>query len=130
MTAWLADALIVVGLVVITLGVYGIVRFPDVYTQLHASSKAAFLGVSVLLVATALGGGPSILARVVLIVALLAITTPVAAHAIAQAAYHQREAMRAPGAVDETRTMPLPAATPPQRRDREGRTARPRWRPR
>ena len=122
MTAWLADALIVVGLAVMTLGVYGIVRFPDVYTQLHASSKAAFLGVSVLLVATALGGGPSILARVVLIVALLAVTTPVAAHAIAQAAYHQREPMRAPGAVDETRAMPPPTATPPRQRDPEGRT--------
>ena len=122
MTAWIADALIVLGLVVMTLGVYGIVRFPDVYTQLHASSKAAFLGVSLLLVATALGGGPSMLDRVVLIVALLAITTPVAAHAIAQAAYHQREPMRAPGAVDETATTPLPAGTPPQQRDPEGRT--------
>jgi multicomponent Na+:H+ antiporter subunit G len=122
MTAWIADALIVLGLVVMTLGVYGIIRFPDVYTQLHASSKAAFLGVSVLLVATALGGGPSILARVVLIVALLAITTPVAAHAIAQAAYHQREPMRAPGAVDETGSRRLPTATPPQQHDWEGRT--------
>jgi multicomponent Na+:H+ antiporter subunit G len=108
MTAWIADALIVLGLVVMTLGVYGIVRFPDVYTQLHASSKAAFLGVSVLLVATALSGGPSTLARVVLIVALLAITTPVAAHAIAQAAYRQREPMRAPAAIDESGTMPHP----------------------
>ena len=113
MTAWMGDVLIVLGLVVMTLGVYGIVRFPDVYTQLHASSKAAFLGVSILLVATALGGGPSILARVVLIVALLAITTPVAAHAIAQAARHQRLPMRAPGAVDESGTMPLPTDTPP-----------------
>ena len=121
MSAWIADALIVLGLAVMTLGVYGIVRFPDVYTQLHASSKAAFLGVSLLLVATALGGGPSIPARVVLIVALLAITTPVAADAIAQAAYHQREPMRAPGAVDETATMPLPTATPPRQRDPEGR---------
>ena len=57
-----------------------------------------------------------------LIVALLAITTAVAAHAIAQAAYHQREPMRAPGAVDETGTMPLPTATPPQQRDPDGRT--------
>ena len=122
MTAWIADVLIVLGLVVMTLGVYGIVRFPDVYTQLHASSKAAFLGVSILLVATALGGGPSMLARVVLIVGLLAITTPVAAHAIAQAAYHQRQPMRAPGAVDERRAMPPPAATPPRQHDPEGRT--------
>jgi hypothetical protein len=64
------------------------------------------VGVSILLVATALGG-PSMPARVVLIVALLAITTPVAAHAIAQAAYHQREPMRAPGAVDERPSVVL-----------------------
>jgi multicomponent Na+:H+ antiporter subunit G len=121
MTAWIADVLIVLGLVVMTLGVYGIVRFPDVYTQLHASSKAAFLGVSILLVATALGGGPSMLARVVLIVALLAITTPVAAHAIAQAAYHQREPMRAPAATDESGAMPPSTAAPLQRRHLEDR---------
>jgi len=121
MTAWIADVLIVLGLAVMTLGVYGIVRFPDVYTQLHASSKAAFLGVSILLVATSLGDGPSILARVVLIVALLAITTPVAAHAIAQAAHHQREPMRAPGAVDESGTMPPPTAAPLQRPHLEDR---------
>ena len=121
MTAWIADALIVLGLAVMTLGVYGIIRFPDVYTQLHASSKAAFLGVSILLVATALGGGPSILARVVLIVTLLAITTPVAAHAIAQAAHHQREPMHAPGAVDESGTMPPSTAAPLQRRNLEDR---------
>ena len=113
MTAWIADVLIVLGLNVMTLGVYGIVRFPDVYTQLHASSKAAFLGVSILLVATALGGGPSILARVVLIVALLAITTPVAAHAIAQAAHQRREPMCSPGAVDESGTTPGATAPPP-----------------
>jgi monovalent cation/proton antiporter MnhG/PhaG subunit len=37
MTAWLADALVVAGLAVMTLGVYGILRFPDVYTRLHAA---------------------------------------------------------------------------------------------
>ena len=82
----------------------GIVRFPDVYTQLHASSKAAFLGVSALLVAAAMGGEPAIVARVVLIIALLALTTPVAAHAIGQAAHHRREPMRSPDAVDESGT--------------------------
>jgi multicomponent Na+:H+ antiporter subunit G len=54
MTAWIADVLIVLGLIVMTLGVHGIVRFPDVFTQPHASSKAAFG--SILLVATALAG--------------------------------------------------------------------------
>jgi multicomponent Na+:H+ antiporter subunit G len=97
-----ADVLVLFGLAIMTLGVYGIVRFPDVYTQLHASGKAAFLGVSVLLVAATIGGGPAILGRVILAVVLLALTTPVAAHAIAQAARHRREPMRTLGAVDET----------------------------
>ena len=71
MTAWIADALIVAGLAVMTLGVYGILRFPDVYTRLHASGKASSLGVSLLLVAGTIGARPSAAARVVLIVALL-----------------------------------------------------------
>jgi multicomponent Na+:H+ antiporter subunit G len=111
-SAVIADVLVVAGLAVMTLGVYGIVRFPDVYTQLHASGKAAFLGVSVLLVAAAIEGGPAATSRVVLAVVLLALTTPVAAHAIAQAAHHRREPMRSPGAVDESATTPGASAPP------------------
>ena len=114
MSGVIADVLVVLGLAIMTLGVYGIVRFPDVYTQLHASGKAAFLGVSALLVAAAIGGGPVIVGRVVLTVVLLALTTPVAAHAIAQAAYHRREPMRAAGAIDESGRCPG-ATTPPPR---------------
>ena len=112
MSAVVADVLVVIGLAVMTLGVFGIVRFPDVYTQLHASGKAAFLGVSVLLVAAAIGGGADIVSRVILAIVLLALTTPVAAHAIAQAAHHRREPMRSPGAVDETATTPGASAPP------------------
>ena len=98
----LGTALVFVGLAVMTLGVVGVFRFPDVYTQLHASSKAAFFGVAALLVAATLGGDGTIIARVVLIIVLLGLTTPVAAHAIGQAAFHRREAMRSPDAVDES----------------------------
>jgi multicomponent Na+:H+ antiporter subunit G len=108
-TAWLADVLIVLGLVVLTLSVYGVVRLPDVYTKLHASGKAAFLGVCALLLATALGGEPATVARVVLVVAALTLTTPVAAHVIAQAAYYRREPMLSPGACGD----PGPAADTP-----------------
>jgi multicomponent Na+:H+ antiporter subunit G len=112
-TAWIADVLVVAGLAVMTLGVYGILRFPDVYTRLHASGKASFLGVSLLLIAGTVGGGPSAAARVVLIVVLLALTTPVAAHAIAQAAYHGREPMQAAGAIDESGRCPGATTSPP-----------------
>ena len=119
MSGVIVDVLVVIGLAIMTLGVYGIVRFPDVYTQLHASGKAAFLGVSALLVAAAIDGGAAIVSRVVLTVVLLALTTPVAAHAIAQAAHHRREPMRSPGAVDETATTPG-ATVPPRTADDGG----------
>jgi multicomponent Na+:H+ antiporter subunit G len=114
MSAWIADVLVLVGLAVMTLGVYGIIRFPDVYTRLHASGKASFLGVAVLLFAGTVGGGPSVLARVVLIVVLLALTTPVAAHTIVQAVYHRREPMRAAGAIDESGNCPGATTAPPR----------------
>jgi multicomponent Na+:H+ antiporter subunit G len=102
MTAVVADVLIVLGLAILTIGVYGIVRLPDVYTQLHAASKAGFLGIAALLAAAAVQGDGALIARAVLIVALLALTTPVAAHAVARAAHRRHEAMGTPDAVDES----------------------------
>jgi multicomponent Na+:H+ antiporter subunit G len=97
-----ADILIVAGLAVLTLAVYGVLRMPDVYTQNHAASKAAFLGIALLLVSAALRGGGAMVARAVLIAALLAVTTPVAAHAIARAARRRGEPMRSPDTLDES----------------------------
>ena len=102
MSAVIADVLILLGLAILTVGVYGIVRLPDVYTQLHAASKAGFLGIAAVLAAAAVQGDAAIIARAALIVALLAITTPVAAHAIARAAHRLEEPMRSLNAVDES----------------------------
>lgn len=82
----ISDAFIVLGLVVMTIGVIGIFRMPDVYTKLHAASKSVFLGVCSLLIAVSFSGNPEIIARSVLIGILLIFTTPVAAHEIARAA--------------------------------------------
>lgn len=102
MITLLADVFLVAGLALVTVGVVGVVRLPDVYTQLHAAAKAAFLGVGLLLASAAVESGGAAAARAVLIVALLSVTTPVAAHAIGRAARRQDEPMRTPGAVDES----------------------------
>ena len=102
MTEIVADALTILGLAILTIGVYGVVRLPDVYTQLHAASKVGFLGVAALLVSAAVHGDGAIIARAVLIIALLSVTTPVAAHAVGRAAHRRREPMRSPDAVDES----------------------------
>jgi multicomponent Na+:H+ antiporter subunit G len=97
-----ADALVVLALVVMTVGVVGLRRMPDVYTQLHATSKAVFLGVIAILVASTASREPAIITRATLIGVFLIVTTPVSAHVVARAAYRLREPMRTPGAVDES----------------------------
>jgi multicomponent Na+:H+ antiporter subunit G len=95
-SAVVADALTVLGLVVLTVGVYGVLRLPDVQRQVHAASKAGYVGVVILLAAAAVRGDGAVVARAILIVALLTLTTPVAAHAVARAA-HRREWSERPG---------------------------------
>jgi multicomponent Na+:H+ antiporter subunit G len=53
---YLADALVILGLWVMTVGVYGMIRMPDTYTRLHAASKAVFLGVISLCASSAVTG--------------------------------------------------------------------------
>ena len=106
-----ADALVAVGLVVTTLGVVGMLRMPDVYGELHAASKAVFLGVVAFAVAALLVGDGAIAARAALIAVFLLLTTPVGAHAIARAAYLRGEPMRTPGAHDDSgRGLAAPTA--------------------
>ncbi len=97
-----ADLLVLLGVAVMTIGVYGVFRMPDVYTQLHAASKAVFLGVMSLLLASVATRDAAIIARATLIAVFLVLPTPVAAHAIARAAYRSDEPLETPGARDET----------------------------
>lgn len=99
---FIADALVVLGVFVMSVGVYGALRMPDVYTKLHAMSKAVFLGVVSLCAASAVTGDPAIIFRVVLIAVFLLVTTPVSAFVIGRAAYLRGEPMKTPGAVDES----------------------------
>lgn len=89
--AYAADVVTVLGLIVMTIGVLGLFRMPDVYLQLHAASKAVVLGVVAIGLATAVTGDGPTVARVALISAALVLTSPIATHAIARAAY-RREA--------------------------------------
>ena len=99
---WIADALVILGVAVMTIGVYGVIRMPDIYTRLHAASKSVFLGVISFVLASMVTGDPAIVWRVILIGIVLLLTTPVASHAIGRGAYLERERMRTPGAVDES----------------------------
>jgi multicomponent Na+:H+ antiporter subunit G len=94
--AYVADVLAVLGLLVMTIGVLGLFRMPDVFLQLHAASKAVVLGVIAIALASALTGDGPTVARGLLISAALVLASPAATHAIARAAY--RDSRRAGGA--------------------------------
>lgn len=73
------------------LAAIGVLRMPDVFTRMQASTKASTLGLGCLLIGAAiqLGDLASII-RVGSIGAFVLLTTPVAAHVIAKAAYFGR----------------------------------------
>ena len=85
-----------------TVGTYSMVRFPDIYTRLHTTSKAVVLGVISLLAASVVTGDSEIVYRVLVIGVFLVLTTPVSAYVITRAAHCRGERMESPGAVDES----------------------------
>ena len=93
-------AAIAVGLFFNTMGVVGILRFPDVYTRLHADTKATtfgsiFTSLAVVLygaacyVQTLDGQYAALVLHTIIAVVVLAVTNATAAHAIARAAYRR-----------------------------------------
>ena len=83
-----AIGLIGLGAGLVLLASIGILRFPDVLTRANAASKATGLGLAVLLVGVAVEIGTSRGWTVLgLAVVLQLVTTPVAGHVLARAAY-------------------------------------------
>ena len=83
--------LIVIGILFDIFGCIGLVRFPDVYNRLQASTKCVTLGTILLLLGVALAaasGGTS--GKAIICAVFILITSPTAAHAIAKGAYASR----------------------------------------
>ena len=85
---------LVVGLVLLTGALFcfvsavGLLRLPDLYTRMHAASKAGALGSGLMLVAVALYAlDLAIATRALAGVVFLLLTTPISAHLLARSAY-------------------------------------------
>lgn len=83
---WIALLFIAIGVFFSFVGVLGVMRMPDVYTRLHASGKVSMLGLFSLLIGVALLM-PEIAPKLIGLGLFLLITSPVASHSIAAAAY-------------------------------------------
>jgi multicomponent Na+:H+ antiporter subunit G len=81
-------ALLILGAVFSLLAAVGLLRFPDLFTRLQTTAKPATLGVVCMILAAAVHFADlEITVLAVLIAAFFFLTSPVAAHVIARAAY-------------------------------------------
>jgi multicomponent Na+:H+ antiporter subunit G len=88
----LGAVLILIGVVFSVLGVIGILRLPDTYSQLHASGKTSTLGVVFICLGTAFLRPSAILELLALSIFVI-FSGPVGSHAIA-AAVHRGTGIR------------------------------------
>ncbi|RFC62670.1 monovalent cation/H(+) antiporter subunit G [Fulvimarina endophytica] len=80
--------LMIGGSIFVVLAAVGLLRLPDLYTRMHAASKAGPVGAGLLLLALALNAGSSAEAlRAVAAILFLLLTAPIAAHLLAKASY-------------------------------------------
>lgn len=83
-----AGVLILAGTVFSVLAAVGILRLPDLYTRMHAASKAGTMGSGLMLAAIAVVSlDGSVILRALAGFLFLLLTAPLSAHLLARAAY-------------------------------------------
>ncbi|MBM3532304.1 MAG: monovalent cation/H(+) antiporter subunit G [Alphaproteobacteria bacterium] len=83
-------ALILAGSFFTLAGAFGIIRFPDLYTRMHASGVIDPFGVSLILVGLIVQAGLSLISvKLTILILFLGLTSPVACHALGRAARHR-----------------------------------------
>ncbi|MFW5976666.1 MAG: monovalent cation/H(+) antiporter subunit G [Bacillota bacterium] len=90
-----ASLFLISGLFFFSVGTIGLIRLPDIYTRMHASTKCDTLGVSLILIGIMINLGLTWLSlKLLLIIIFIWLTNPTAAHAIGRAAYDTHEISR------------------------------------
>jgi monovalent cation/proton antiporter MnhG/PhaG subunit len=90
-----AIALLALGLTLATIGLYGLLRMPDIFHQLHPNGLITGPAVILILLASIATASAETITSAALVILFILITAPLSGHAIAQAAYHR------PGGEDE-----------------------------
>ena len=85
---YVGGGLVVVGAALSIIGALGVMRFPDVYTRIHAASITDTGGATLILIGLCLvAGWSSETLKLIIAWFFLLLTTPVAAHALGNAAF-------------------------------------------
>lgn len=84
----IAGCLLIVGASFALIATIGLWRLPDIYTRMHAASKAGTLGSGLMLIALAVHAGDlSTTTRAIAGVVFFLLTAPISAHLLAKASY-------------------------------------------
>lgn len=88
MIAVVVSSLVLIGTFFMVVGALGVLRMPDLFTRMHASTKAGTLGLSLLIASVAADFRTTgVTVRCVAIVLFLWLTAPVVAHVIGRVGY-------------------------------------------
>ena len=79
-------ALLLCGIVLMSVGVIGILRLPDIFSRLHAAGLTDTLGAILMVLAMMIGAAPLTMLKLLMILIFLFIAGPTATHALANAA--------------------------------------------
>jgi multicomponent Na+:H+ antiporter subunit G len=80
----LSEVLAAVGAALILLAGVGVVRFPDLYSRMHAVTKATTVGIGLIAIAAIVGIDGRV-AKIVLAFAIFLVTAPAGSHLVARA---------------------------------------------
>jgi len=78
--------LVALGLLLATIGLYGLLRLPDIFHQLHPAGLVTGPAVILVLLAAVATGSVEIITSAALVLLFVLVTSPLSTHAIAQAA--------------------------------------------
>ena len=113
-----AALLILAGSAFAAIAALGILRLPDVYTRMHAASKAGSVGAAMMLIALAfMSTDLAEILRAIAAVFFFLLTAPIGAHLLAKAAYSVGYGLWPQSVLDEMPKVEprvTAAATPPR----------------
>ncbi|MFO8068552.1 MAG: monovalent cation/H(+) antiporter subunit G [Alkalibacterium sp.] len=85
---WTANFIIIIGLIFMTLGVFGIYRFNDYFSRILVSAKVDTVGfITIMLGLIIKHGFDFFTGKLILVLALYVVTNPIATHAITRSAH-------------------------------------------
>lgn len=108
MSEWIPALFMLFGGIISVISAYGIIRFPDVYSRLHAATKSSTLAVLITLSGAFLYFlfmESVVSVRLILGIVFVFITSPVSGHLICRASYRSNVKMTETTTVDELKEV-------------------------